>query len=233
MTEADATQVLQDASTPLNDEGVTYAFSPSLVTIATPSGVSAESVRAVRTHVVTQHLNLGRRALAICAPNVGAGSTFLATNLAVALAQIGLKVLLVDGDLRDPGVGRLITPSRPREGLVEFLHHPQASVGDYIDEEVMPNLSVLFAGPAVVNPQELLATHAFEDCMNVCLRNYDVTIIDTPPANTCADFRRICSVVGFALIVARRHKSLVPDVKALCRELISDDISVLGTVLND
>lgn len=210
-----------------------YVFSPSLVTLAAPSGVSAESVRAVRTHIVTQHLNLGRRALAICSPNLGAGSTFLATNLAVSLAQIGLKVLLVDGDLRDPGVGRLITPPQSGPGLAGCLQGSHAAVGDFIDSDVLPNLSVLYAGAPTQSSQELLATHGFEDVMNVCLRNYDVTIIDTPPANTCADFRRICSVVGFALVVARRHKSLVPDVKALCRELVSDDTTVLGTVLND
>jgi len=210
-----------------------YVLSPSLVTLAAPTGVSAESVRAIRTHVVTQHLNLGRRALAVCAPNVGAGSTFVATNLAVALAQIGLKVLLVDGDLRDPGVGRLIAPSQAGPGLGGCLQRAHAVVGDFIDTDVFPNLSVLYAGTPTQASQELLATHSFEDVMNVCLRNYDVTIIDTPPANTCADFRRICSVVGFALVVARRHKSLVPDVKALCRELVSDDTAVLGTVLND
>jgi len=210
-----------------------YEYSPALVTLSAPTSVSAESLRAVRTHVVAQHVSAGRRALAICAPNLDAGCTFLAANLAVALAQIGLKILLVDGDLRTPSIDKLFKPRKAPRGLVDCLTTPQSQIGDFIEPEVLPNLSVLFAGSTALNPQELLASQAFEDGMNNCLRNYDLTIIDTPPANTCADVRRICSVVGFALVVARRHKSLVPDVKALCKELITDDTVILGTVLND
>lgn len=64
--------------------------------------------------------------------------------------------------------------------------------------------------------------------MHFCLREYDATIIDTPPANTCSDARRVSTVVGYSLIVTRRNKSLVNDVKILTEQLRGDHAEVIG-----
>ncbi len=233
MSEVTALHGAQAAAQGPGDPPPPYIYAPSLVTLSSPSSESAESVRAVRTHVLVQHIQAGRRALAVCSPNLGSGSTFLAANLAVALAQIGLQVLLIDADLREPGIDKFIVPARKPAGLVGCLTDPDAHMSDYIEADVLPNLSVLFAGGSPPGAQELLASHRFDDCLHSCLRNYDLTIIDTPPANTYSDARRIASVASYALIVARRHKSLVPDVKVLCREMTDDNVGVVGTVLND
>lgn len=208
------------------------SFSPDLVTLSAPLGGGAEAIRALRTHILAQHIQAGRRALAICAPSLGVGCTFVAANLAVALAQVGLKTLLVDADLRAPMINRLIIPSAPPAGLSTCLASPGSRVGDFIDDDLLPNLSVFYAGEAAANAQELLAREWFEDVMNHCLREYEVTIIDTPPANTCADARRISNIVGYSLIVARRNKSLVADVKTLAEQLIDDHVKVVGTLMN-
>jgi Mrp family chromosome partitioning ATPase len=60
-----------------------------------------------------------------------------------------------------------------------------------------------------------------------------MTIIDTPPANTCADARRISTVVGYSLIVTRRHHTFVDDVRTLASQLEADRAKVVGTVLNE
>jgi protein-tyrosine kinase len=206
-------------------------FSPDLVALLNPLSASAETIRAVRTHILAQHVQPGRRALAICAASVGAGCTFLAVNLAVAMAQAGLQVLLVDADLRQPGVDAMIRPSEPAEGLSECLAGDMAPA-DYIQSDVLPGLSILYAGKRALNAQELLARDRFEQVVNACLRDYDVTIFDTPPANSFSDVRRVATVAGYSLVVARRNKSLVPDVKTLVLQLESDNSVVIGTVLN-
>jgi Mrp family chromosome partitioning ATPase len=94
-------------------------------------------------------------------------------------------------------------------------------------------MSVLYSGGAAPNAQELLARSSFEQVINSCLRDYEMTIIDTPPANSCADGRRIASVAAYSLIVSRRHKGLVSDVKTLAGQLRADHSTVIGTVLND
>ena len=209
-----------------------YTFSPSLVTLANPLSTGAEAIRAVRTHILSQHIHAGRRALAICAPGIDVGCTFVAVNLAVALAQVGIKTLLMDGDLRQPSIDKFIIPSAPPQGLNACLANPGTRVSEYVDENLLPNLSVLYAGAAAHNAQELLARDWFEDVMNLCLREYDITIIDTPPANTCADARRISDLAGYSLLVARRNKSLVADLKILIDQLMDDEVTVIGALMN-
>ena len=208
-----------------------HQYSNDLVTLAAPLSPEAESIRALRTHVLAQHVQAGRRALAICAPSVGVGCTFLAANLAVALAQVGIKTLLVDGDLRTPGVQDVIKPASPAPGLAACLSAPGSDIGAFINPDAFPNLSIFYAGAATASAQELLANEWFEEVMNHCLREYEVTIIDTPPANTCADGRRISNVVGYGLIVARRNVSLVADVKILATQLVDDHVKIIGTIM--
>jgi Mrp family chromosome partitioning ATPase len=168
---------------------------------------------------------MGRRALAICAPTPLVGCTFVAANLAVAMAEVGIKTLLVDGDLRDPSIDKMINPSAPPEGLAGCLSHPGARIGDYIESDVLPNLSLFYAGPPS-------AREWFEDIVNFCLRDYELTIFDTPPANAYADARRICGLAGYGLVLARRNWSLVPDIQTLVSQIEADKAQVIGTVLN-
>ena len=88
-------------------------------------------------------------------------------------------------------------------------------------------------GGAARSPQELLAGDRFTALMDYCLRDFDATIIDTPPANSSSDARRNSTVAGYSLIVAPRHKSLVADVKILATQLQADHARIVGTVLNE
>src|SRR5436190_5821478 len=110
--------------------GEDYEFSPALLTINAPNDAAAEAIRALRTHVMAQHIQLGRRALAVCGTAAEAGCTFIAANLAVALSQIGVKTLLIDGDLRRPSLQRYITSPKSGPGLAPFLASDEVAFGD-------------------------------------------------------------------------------------------------------
>ncbi len=209
-----------------------HVFGPSLVTIADPFGRAAEAIRALRTHLMAQHVQEGRRALAICAASAGVGCTFVAANLAVALSQVGIKTLLIDANLRRPAVDTIIRPAREGPGLGQCLASEDLTFNEGIHSEVLANLSVMYAGGAIANPQELLAGERFRALMDFCLREFDATIIDTPPANTCSDVRRVSTVVGYSLIVAGRDKSYVDDMRTLIGQLEQDHARIVGTVLN-
>ncbi len=209
-----------------------FGFAPSLVAVTNSTCAQADAIRALRTHIMAQHINLGRRALAVCAPNVDVGCSFVAVNLAVSLSQIGVKTLLIDGDLRSPALDRMIRRSDGNAGLTECLQSVGAPFASNIDPDVLPNLSLLYAGGTVANTQELLGGERFKALMNYCLREYDVTIVDTPPANTSTDARRIGSVVGYALIVTAKDKTFVKDMKTLASELRSDGCLPVGSILN-
>jgi protein-tyrosine kinase len=214
-------------------QGEAFEFAKSIVTLSEPRSVAAESIRALRTHIQSQHLQEGRRGIAICGASQGVGCTFIAVNLAVALSKIGVATLLIDANMREPGVDRFIVPKTPRGGLRDALIDVRAGAGEFIENEVLPNLSVLFAGQPASNAQELLAQERFGTVLNSCLRDYDATIVDTPPANTCADARRVSNVISYSLVVARKNQSLVSDVKTLVQQLEGDRATVIGTVLNE
>lgn len=202
------------------------------VLLTDPDGVAAEAIRALRTRVQSQHLQMGRRALAICGPTPEVGCTFVAVNLAIALAQIGVKTLLIDGDLRNPSVHTYFDPPLTGGGLYECLRSSADSIAEFTDENVMPNLDVLGAGNPASTAHELLSSDKFPEVINTCVRDYDMTIIDTPPANSCADGLRISTVTGFALIVTRKNHTLVSDVRILADQLKKERAPAIGTVLN-
>jgi capsular exopolysaccharide synthesis family protein len=218
---------------PRDLEALSYRFSPDLVTLTEGRPAEAEAVRTMRTHIMARHVEDGRRGLAMCAPTGDVGCTFLAANLAVSLAQIGVKTLLIDGDLRAPAIDALITPSAASEGLVQCLSSPDEHPYDLIHPEVLPNLSILFSGGVAENAQELLGGENFKDLVDRCLRDFEFTVIDTPPTNRCADARRICTSVGYGVVIAKRNVTLYSDVQVLAAQLQEDGAKVVGTVLNE
>jgi len=180
---------------------------------------------------VTRHVQEGHRALAICAASQGVGCTFVAANLAVALSQIGLNTLLIDADMRGPAIAKTFEYPAPKADIRLALSSDM-NFFDCISGGVLPFFSVLFCGGAASNAQELLAGQRFAALMDFCLRQFDATIVDTPPANESSDARLISSTVGYSLIVTQRNKSLVNDVKLLTEQLRGDHAQVIGTVLN-
>ncbi len=230
--EAQNTAVASPTPSAVRLAGDSFRFSQSLVMLSAPAEATAESFRALRTHIVAQHVDLGRRSLATVGVSADVGCTFTATNLAVALSQIELKTLLMDANLRSPGVDQVIIPSRATPGLAQCLTSPQENFADFITTDVTDDLSVMFAGKAVPDAQALLATQRFRTLVDYCLREYDVTIVDTPPANSSADASLVSAVVGYSLIVARQDKTYVDDIKVLINQIKSVSARVVGTILN-
>lgn len=210
-----------------------YELSSDLVTLSDARQAEAEAIRTVRTHIVARHLEDGRRGLAVCAATAGVGCSFTAANLAVALSQGGIATLLIDGDLRAPQVESFIRPGTQTAGLKQCLAASDGSPGDFIHNEVLPNLSIMYAGGVAENPQELLASETFKRLIERCLRDFEFTIIDTPPAKGVADALRISSVIGYTLIVAKANVTRSRDVAVLARNLQEDGAEVVGTVLNE
>lgn len=198
-----------------------------------PGSARAESVGVLRAQILGQHIRHGRRALAICATQANVGCTVLAVELAVSLAQVGLKTLLIDADLRRPAIDQHIAPSRPVPGLLHYLQDEDVALTDVIQYDALPGLSLLYAGGTVAAPQELLARSRFRDLVDRCMRDFDITILDTPPSNASADARRVAFVAGYAAIVAGRNRTFVHDVEVLADELRADRTTLVGTVMID
>jgi protein-tyrosine kinase len=203
------------------------------VMLSDPQSIEAEALRGLRTRIVAQHLREGRRSLAICSPTAESGCTYIAVNLAVAAAQAGIRTALVDANLRDPMIADLCGLPLDMPGLSEYLARDAIRVPDIVDTELMPNLAVIGAGEVPDNPQELLSAARFRGLVDQLLREFELTIFDTPPANICSDGQRVATIAGYSLIVSRKHATYVNDVKTLAKQLRADKSVVVGAVLND
>ncbi len=208
-----------------------YIFSTKLFPLTQSDSVESETIAALRNYLMGQHLRDGRRSLAVCGPTEGVGSTFISVNLAVAMAQAGVNTLLIDANLREPGVDQLITPPAAPTGLCDYLTGADESL-PHVHAQVLPRLSVLYAGGASPHAQELLATTRFKRLLDESIRTFDLTIIDCPPAAHYSDARQIASLLRHALVVARRDHSYAADIRTLVNELQSDRVKVVGTFLN-
>ncbi|MFM6853199.1 MAG: CpsD/CapB family tyrosine-protein kinase [Sphingopyxis sp.] len=207
------------------------AFSAKLFQLSRPDSVEGEAIATVRNFLVGQHIRDGRRSLAICGATQGVGCTFVSANLSIALAQAGINTLLIDGNMRSPGIADMITPLEPVPGLTDFLASDD-NEPPHVMGQVLPNLSILYAGTPRVNAPELLSSNRLKQLLDSSVRTFDMTIVDCPPAANYSDARRIASLLRHALVVVRRDFSYAADVKTLVSELKSDRVNVAGTLLN-
>lgn len=197
-----------------------------------PSRPGGDMIVSLANEVVDQHIRLGRRGLAVCAAAPGTGVTFVAANLAIALAQAGVSTLLVDANLEQPGLQALIAPPEEGPGLRQLLADPALPLMETVRHEVLPDLSVLYAGPDAGEGNEGLASDRFRELAQHCLRDYECTIFDTPPANRSPGARLVSAAAGYAIVVARRHDSFADDLATLTAQLSRDEVFVVGSVLN-
>lgn len=209
-----------------------YAFSSDLAVISDPNGIDAESISALRNHLTATHLHEGRRGLTISAPGAADGALWLATNLAIALAQTGVRTLLIDCDLRSGGLEKLIQPHEMGAGLSELLEDRRLSLGAVVRTNVIRNLSLIYAGAAPENAQNLVFGAQLARTFDLCLRDFDLTIAVPPPAKQRADARRIALLTHYALVVGRKDLTLLADLKTLIAEFRADGVNVIGSVYN-
>jgi capsular exopolysaccharide synthesis family protein len=202
------------------------------VMVNDPHSIEAEAIRALRTRLAAQHLREGRRSIAVCAAAAESGCTYIALNLAVAMAQAGVRTALVDANLRDPMIADLCGLPLSMPGLSEYLSNDSIAMAEVVDTELMPNLAVIGGGEVPSNPQELLSDARFRGLVDQLLREYDLTIFDTAPAKICSDGLRVATMAGFSLIVSRKHKTYFEDTKTLAKQLRADRSVVVGSILN-
>jgi protein-tyrosine kinase len=206
--------------------------SPELVSLNQPFGVQAESIRAIRSQLMMRLFNESqdRRAIAVVSPDSGDGKTFFAANMAVALAQLGGRTLLVDADLRGPRQHEVFGLEN-KAGLSGILSgRAEAKVIQQI--EGVPSLFILPVGIRPPNPLELVERPAFGLLIRELLAKFDHVVVDTPAAVYGSDGAVIAARCGAAVVLARQDRSKVGMLEAMVAELSDSPARVVGIVVN-
>lgn len=205
---------------------------PEVVTAFKPFSRAAEEMRALRSQLMLRWFNADerRKVLTIVSQLPGDGRSHIAANLAVVFAQQGQRTLLIDADLRKPRQGVLFhTPHSA--GLAGILSG-RVGIEVIVPIQGMPGLSVLPAGALPPNPQELVGMPVFSGLLAQACRDFDVVLVDTPASQAFADAEIIAARTGAALLVARKHKSLLRDTTTLARNLQDSGVALVGSALN-
>ncbi|MDO7867845.1 polysaccharide biosynthesis tyrosine autokinase [Nocardioides jiangxiensis] len=190
----------------------------------------AEAFRLLRTNLQFLDLDHPPRAIVITSSVSGEGKTTSSTNLALALAQAGRRVLLVDGDLRRPRVAQLMGMDGSI-GLTTVLVG-RTKLEDSIQRHKESGVHVLASGPTPPNPSEILQANATHDLLGRLRDAYDIVIIDAPPLLPVADAALLATAADGAIIVTRHGKTTRDQLEGAAHRLAAVGARTFGVVLN-
>lgn len=190
----------------------------------------SEAFRLLRTNLQYLDLDNQPKCLVITSPMPGEGKTNTSTNLAIALAQAGQRVLLVDGDLRRPRVAGLLG-LESKVGITTVLVG-KTTLSEAIQSHAPTGLAFLAGGPIPPNPTEVLQATATRELITQLRDLYDVVIIDAPPLLPVADAAIMAHAADGALMVMRHGKTTHDDLHAAADRLESVGAKLYGVVVN-
>ncbi|MEL7061387.1 MAG: polysaccharide biosynthesis tyrosine autokinase [Acidobacteriota bacterium] len=190
----------------------------------------SEAYRSLRTALLLSTTD-ELRSLSVTSAEPGEGKTATTTNLAVVLAQLGRRVLIVDGDLRRPRMHKVFHTSN-RVGLVNFLTAPQADLDSIVFQSPVPNLYMTPSGPIPPNPSELLASGRMREFLAAVKQRFDVVLLDSPPVLPVADAAILGALVDGVVLCARAGILMRDEAKACRERLAFSEVRMVGAVLN-
>ena len=210
-----------------------------LITSYKKPSLIADSFRATLTSILYSGENGDRpRVIVITSANPGEGKTTVASNLALALAEIGpsvlvQSVLLIDADLRRPRLHEIFgVPNR--WGLSELLEGktPPNGCEGMVFKTGFRNLNLLPAGSSTVNVAALLHSPRAHELLKQMREEFHTVIIDTPPMLHMPDARILGRFADGVILVVRSAQTMRNDAVAANQRLADDGTRVLGTILN-
>ncbi len=196
-----------------------------------PTSDVAESYRTVRTAVYFGAAAGRAKTLLVTSPQPGDGKTTLASNLAIAMAQAGNRVLLLDADFRKPAQHRNFGIEQ-KLGLSNVLAG-QATLGEAICKTKVPGLDLLPCGPIPANPSEILNSQMFADLLARLAKAYDHVVLDSPPVVPVTDARVLAASCDGTLLALRAERSTRRGAVYARDMLQSVGANLLGVVVND
>jgi capsular exopolysaccharide synthesis family protein len=197
-----------------------------------PDAAESEAFRTLRTTLAFSRESVGR--IAVTSAEPADGKTTVVANLGVAYAQVGKRTLLIDGDLRRPGLSSLFQ-LRSQSGLSDVLRSDEA-VGRMCVERIRPSgldrLDILPCGPRPSDPAELLGRERFSDLLGWAETIYDQILVDGPPILAASDVAVMGRLVDGVVVVVQPHKNHRRRVLRAVESLASLGVALAGVVVN-
>jgi polysaccharide biosynthesis transport protein len=194
-----------------------------------------ESIRSLVTSLVMYGESFYRnRVILMTSPHPQAGKTTAVSNLGLALAESGRKVLIIDGDLRRPRLSAIFGVQNEL-GLADVLSPTweSASLDPVIKQTAYPNLYILPSGEAATDLPKLLHSPRLPEVLEEVRLKYDFILLDSPPMMALTDARLLSRNTDGVILVCRAGRTTGEQLAFSHRRLSEDGIEVIGTILND
>jgi capsular exopolysaccharide synthesis family protein len=212
--------------------GTTYdaeANKHPLIVHTDPRNPRAESFRGLRTNLRFVNVDQNNRAFVVTSSIPGEGKSTTTANLALALAETGARVVLVDADLRIPRLAEYMG-LEGAVGLTDVLIG-RAALADVLQRWGSKDLFVLPAGQVPPNPSELLGSEAMVSLLEALNDQVDYVLLDSPPLLPVTDAAVLSSLTAGAIVVAAAGKVKKTEIVAAIRNLSQTNSKVIGIIL--
>jgi capsular exopolysaccharide synthesis family protein len=211
-------------------KGNAPGVSPDLVMITAPRSPAAEAYRTLRTNVQFATLDQPLRTLLVASAAPGEGAPAVAANLAVAFAQTGRQVALVDADLRRPSLDTLFGVA-PGRGLTDAVLADEVETPP-LSATAAAGVALLPAGTLPPNPAELLGSQRARRLLDALVARHDLVILTAPPVTAVADAAVLAPQVDGVLLVLAAGKTRRETAVRAKEQLAHVQARILGVVLH-
>jgi capsular exopolysaccharide synthesis family protein len=206
--------------------------SPALAVLRRPGAPISESYRALRTSILLSTSHRAPQVLLVTSSQPGEGKTVTALNLAVTMAQKGGRVLLIDADMRRPGIAKPLKLSLAKglSGILTGAYEYGPQLLSRI--ESVAGLALLPSGPTPPNPAELLSSQKMQALVKQLREDFDHIILDSPPVLPITDATVLSTVVDAAVMVVECERTTRAALSRACGVIEQAGGNIIGTVLN-
>ena len=202
-----------------------------------PKSPISEVFRTLRTNIQFMNSNKKLKTLLVTSTVPGEGKSWISSNLAVAFAQAGKRVVLIDADMRKGRVYNIFGVL-PRPGLSNYLsgvnenNQEETNIVKFIRETEVPNLYVMPAGNIPPNPSEILITPQMANLLEDLKRECDLVIIDATPCKLVTDAVILSRIVDSTIIVTAHNQTKKDDLEKVVKDIKNVGGNIVGVVYN-
>lgn len=203
---------------------------PELLVHERPASGIAEAARSLRTNLMFMNPDRPYRRLLVTSAAPSEGKTTVAVSIAISLAQGGMRVCIVDCDLRRPRLHRIF--GRAGDVGVMNVLVGEATVEEAAKPTIVPNLYCLPCGPIPPNSADVVASDKFRHLLDDLSKHFDRIVLDSPPIVAVTDSAILSTLVDGVLLVVRAFKTTFALSRSGLRNLRDVDAPIAGAVLN-
>ena len=200
-----------------------------LIAFKDPTSAVAEAVRSLRTSLLFSTAEGAPKLMHFCSASPGEGKTTSAVSTAIAFAQAGAKVLLIDADLRNPSLHKAFSLPNTK-GLTNHLAG-DAGPAEIAQPTQVPRLFAITSGPLPPNPVELLSTAKMVDLLSLAAERFDQVILDSPPVIGLADALMLANLAQCTVLMVEPGTTRKRDLEGAVKRLYQANARIMGSVL--